>query len=143
VESDGGSVRCSTVNILFGKEEIENLQFSNLLRKFILEKVAIGNGNSLKREEAITCNLLVNVNKNYSNSLLNDDGSVSGKNAKYYVNYTLNEREKIIKKSAFSIFYNANISRHQYSNKVLLEKEERNVAEKISQKIFWGIKRYL
>jgi hypothetical protein len=131
---------CSTVNISFKDEDIEDLYLNNLLRKKIEDKIKLISNNTSNKT---TCDLSIDIQKKYTDSLIYSDGSVAGKKVRYYVNYVLTEDDKIIKDGNFFMFYNIKISKFQYSNKVLINKDDKNNINRISAKILTGIKKYL
>jgi hypothetical protein len=155
---DNKKTHCSQINIFFENEEIEDLFFNNLLKKSIIDKIETSGdkkmnnsvptnntfgGGTIEHNVNSNCILSINIRKSYMDSMINGDGSIAGKNVRYYVSYTLSESENTLKNENFFIFYNIDISKYQYSNKVLFEKEDKYNVDKISRKIFWGIKRFL
>jgi hypothetical protein len=139
---------CSQINIFFENEKIEDLFFNNLLKKSIVDKIEASNGkknNDIGTVDAnvnLNCILSINTQKSYADSIISSDGSVTGKNVRIYVNYVLGENTNTLKSGNFFIFYNINMSKYQYSNKVLFEKEDKRNIDKISRKIFWDIKKF-
>jgi hypothetical protein len=147
MEGNEGS-HCQNVDVLFENKEVEDLYFNILLKKDLSERINTFisgryNKNNANRSMNSTCILLIDVQKSYINSLIGSDGNISAKNARYHIKYSLDMGEKMLKKNNFLLFYNINVSKYQYSNKVLLGKGSENNVNKISKKIFSNIKKYM
>jgi hypothetical protein len=137
----GGGLCYGGIEIEAENVDTENLYFVKLLESSLLKKFDLITQND-RVDNGGGCMLFLNVKKTYKDLVTDDDGNISGKGVRYYVEYELLNKQKSLKTDKIFIFYNVNITKHQYSNLVLSEKDERNNAEKISQKIFFSIKKF-
>jgi hypothetical protein len=132
---------CLDIKIKADNVDVKDLYFVKLLESSLLKKLNLV-AKKERPEDDIECLLSVNVKKIYKDLITDDDGNVSGKSARYHVKYELSKGKEVLKKGKTLLFHNINISKHQYSNLTLSDKEDKNNAEKISRKVFFDIRRF-
>jgi hypothetical protein len=131
---------CGSFEIDVVDSNIENKQFNTNLKLSLIKKFnLISDRSDGERKDKKLCALSVKTSKNEYSVATSTSGTISRKNNKINISYSLRTSDNKIIEKDMIIFYGVNVSSFSYSNHVKEKKTNVLDAEKVAEKVFFDV----